>query len=103
MKALLIGIGVFYLSIGVTKGQQVKDNYLNYCSGCHGQKLEGGRAPSLLITPWKHGESKKAVIQNISKGIPGTEMMGWESMLTPKQIEELTDYILSLRKRRPKS
>lgn len=103
MKALLIGIVVYCLSIGMAMGQQAKDNYLNYCSGCHGQKLEGGRAPSLLITPWKHGESKKAVVKNISKGIPGTEMMGWESMLTTKQIEELTDYILSLRKRRPKS
>ena len=103
MKLFLIVLVFLCSSMSAIQAQTAADTYMNYCSGCHGQKLEGGRAPSLLITPWKHGESKKAVIQNISKGIPGTEMMGWAAMLSPKEIEQLTDYILSLRKRRSKS
>jgi cbb3-type cytochrome c oxidase subunit III len=72
--------------------------YMNYCSACHGKKLEGGQAPSLLTTKWKHGDSKKAIIQTIKKGVPNTSMMAWENMLTDKQVEQVTDYMLSLKK-----
>jgi cbb3-type cytochrome c oxidase subunit III len=72
--------------------------YMNYCSACHGKKLEGGQAPSLLTTKWKHGDSKKAIIQTIKKGVPNTSMMAWENMLNEKQIEQVADYMLSLKK-----
>lgn len=103
MKAFLFGLVFFCCSIAVAQAQRAADNYMNYCSGCHGQKLEGGRAPSLVIAPWKYGATRKSIIQNISKGIPGTEMIAWQSMLTSKQIEELADYMLSLKKKKPKS
>ncbi len=74
--------------------------YMNYCSACHGKNLEGGQAPSLLTTKWKHGDAKKAVMQTIKKGVPNTAMMAWENMLSDKQIEQVTDYMLSLKKRK---
>jgi cbb3-type cytochrome c oxidase subunit III len=74
--------------------------YMNYCSACHGKNLEGGQAPSLLTTKWKQGESKKAVAQTIKKGVANTPMMAWENMLTDKQIEQVADYMLSLKKKK---
>jgi mono/diheme cytochrome c family protein len=74
------------------------DIYLNYCSGCHGPKLEGGRAPSLLQSKWKYGNDKKSIEKTISFGIPGTQMMGWKEILSNEQIEELSIYLTSLQK-----
>jgi cbb3-type cytochrome c oxidase subunit III len=81
-----------------TENKPGADIYMNYCSACHGKKLEGGQAPSLLTTKWKQGDSKKAIIQTIKKGVPNTSMMAWENMLNDKQIEQVTDYMLSLKK-----
>lgn len=81
-----------------TPGAEV---YMNYCSACHGKNLEGGQAPSLLTTKWKHGDSKKAIMQTIRKGVANTPMMAWENMLSDKQIEAVTDYMLTLKKKRP--
>lgn len=83
-----------------TRAQSGRDIYINYCSACHGQKLEGGRAPSLLAGKWKNGHSKKAIRKSISEGIPGTEMMPWKNMLTPSQIELVTDYLLELKRKK---
>ena len=100
----LIGFGLFLFLTNTLAAQ--KENapgaevYMNYCSACHGKNLEGGQAPSLLTTKWKHGDSKKAVIQTIKKGVANTSMMAWENMLTEKQIEAVTDYMLALKKKK---
>lgn len=102
MKQLMLLLVLTSCTFGTLSAQS--DNkpgaeiYMNYCSACHGKKLEGGQAPSLLTTKWKQGESKKAVMQTIKKGVPNTAMMAWENMLTEKQIEQVTDYMLFLKK-----
>ncbi len=99
MRLFIFSALVFFLTLNI-KAQTGRDIYVNYCSACHGQKLEGGRAPSLLDGKWKHGQSKKAINKSITEGIPGTEMMPWKNMLTPRQIELVTDYLLSLRRKK---
>lgn len=98
MKSFLITIFTTFLVLPF-KAQSGRDIYINYCSACHGQKLEGGRAPSLIEGKWKHGQSKKAIYKSISEGIPGTEMMSWKNMLTARQIELVTDYMIELRRK----
>ena len=102
MKQLLLLLLLTAVSIPILSAQ-TNDNpgaaiYMNYCSACHGKNLEGGQAPSLLTAKWKHGDSKKAIVQTIKKGVPNTPMMAWENMLTEKQIEQVADYMLSLKK-----
>lgn len=99
MKSFLITIFTTFLVLPI-KSQSGRDIYINYCSACHGQKLEGGRAPSLREGKWKHGQSKKAIYKSISEGIPGTEMMAWKNMLTASQIELVTDYLLELKRKK---
>lgn len=94
---------IFFIFLTLTsQAQSGRDIYINYCSACHGQKLEGGRAPSLLDGKWKQGHSKKAVSKTISEGVPGTDMMPWKNMLTPQQIELVTVYLLELRRKKAK-
>lgn len=99
MKYFVLSI-LLTLVTQVAKSQSGRDIYINYCSACHGQKLEGGRAPSLLEGKWKHGQSKKAIRKSISEGVPGTEMMPWKNMLTTRQIDQVVDYLISLKRRK---
>jgi len=97
MKYFLISILLTLITL-VGKSQSGRDIYINYCSACHGQKLEGGRAPSLLDGKWKHGQTKKAIRKSISEGVAGTEMMPWKNMLTSRQIDQVVDYLISLKR-----
>ncbi|NDF98313.1 MAG: cytochrome c [Chitinophagia bacterium] len=99
MKQLFFLAWPLFFATTTLSAQSGQEVYMNYCSACHGKKLEGGQAPSLLSGKWKQGETKKAIIQTIKKGVPNTAMMSWENMLTAKQIEEVTDYMLSLKKK----
>lgn len=71
--------------------------YQNYCAGCHGKQLEGAAAPALVIKELKHGADRKSINNSIHNGIPGTEMMKWSGVISDKQIDALTDYILAVR------
>lgn len=75
------------------------ETYTNYCSACHGQQMEGGRASALIKEEWKHGNDRKALIKNITEGIPSTEMPAWNGILTTKEIEAIAEYILKAQKK----
>lgn len=75
-------------------GQKGAVIYLNYCSGCHGQQLEGGRASALIKDNWKYGKDRYSIITVITNGIPKTEMPKWKGILTTTNIYNITDFIL---------
>lgn len=89
---LLLGLTLSYYASGQTISGA--ETYTNYCSACHGQQMEGGRASALIKTKWMHGSDRKALIKNITNGIPDTEMPAWNGILTAKEIEAITDFIL---------
>jgi hypothetical protein len=61
--------------------------------------MQGTAAGSALIkTDWEFGSDKKSLLRSIGKGIPGTTMIGWKGVLSAKQLELLTDYILQAQK-----
>jgi len=76
--------------------------YHNYCSVCHGDKGDGkSHAESSMSPPPKdftlqqtaRGLTRERMIYSISKGLPGTAMVGWNKQLSKKEIEAVTDYI----------
>ncbi len=76
--------------------------YHNYCSVCHGDKGDGkSHAESSMLPPPKdftlqqtaRGLTRERMIYSISKGLPGTAMVGWDKQLSKKEIEAVTDYI----------
>jgi glucose/arabinose dehydrogenase len=91
----LVGIGYGQTKPIVNKEGQIA--YQKYCAGCHGNQLEGAAAPSLLSKDLKHGTDKTAIKNSIHNGIPGTEMIKWSGVISDKEIEAVTDYILAVR------
>lgn len=71
--------------------------YQTYCAGCHGKQLEGAAAPALVVKELKHGADRKSIYNSIHNGIPGTEMIKWSGIISDKQIDAITDYILEVR------
>ncbi|MAY84868.1 MAG: hypothetical protein CMP59_12115, partial [Flavobacteriales bacterium] len=71
------------------------------CATCHGQLGEGGAGPNLTDQYWLHGGSIKNVFSTIKYGVPAKGMIAWESQFTPKQMQSVASYILSLQGSNP--
>jgi mono/diheme cytochrome c family protein len=74
------------------------------CSTCHGNegKGDGPAAPALNPKPanlaagqLKHGSSEAEIYNTITKGVPGTAMVGWAS-IPEKDRWNLVNYVKSL-------
>ena len=74
--------------------------YKQHCQSCH---MPNGNARAKLLNLadgiWKHGGTKKEIIAVITNGVPPTAMKGFKEKLTPKQIEEMADYVLTFEKK----
>jgi cytochrome c oxidase cbb3-type subunit III len=68
--------------------------FRSHCSTCHGMKGEGGRGPSLATGQFFHGSTDAALLQNISRGIPGTEMPG--IFYNADRVWQVVAYVRSL-------
>lgn len=70
--------------------------YLQNCAACHGKAGEGGVGPNLTDEYWMHGGGVKNVFRTIKHGVPQNGMIAWKTQLSPKNIQEITSFILSL-------
>jgi putative heme-binding domain-containing protein len=50
--------------------------FRSHCAPCHGYNGEGGRGPNLAAAHFYHGSTDLELFNNISNGIPGTDMPG---------------------------
>lgn len=91
---LLLGFISFLVIPDYSLAQTGAEVYKTYCAGCHGAQLQGSVAPALLKKDWKHGGDRASLLTTIRKGVPATEMIKWEGVLSEKQIEAVVDYIL---------
>jgi len=66
------------------------------CTPCHGPDGGGTVGPNLTDKNWIHGGGIKNVFITISNGVPAKGMISWKTMLTPKQIQQVSSYVLSL-------
>lgn len=71
------------------------------CIACHGGAGEGGIGPNLTDDYWLHGGTVKDIFKVIKYGVLDKGMVPWEQSLTPAQIAEVTNYILTLRGTNP--
>jgi cytochrome c oxidase cbb3-type subunit 3 len=68
--------------------------FRSHCSACHGLNGEGGRGPNLANGQFYHGSSDLDLLNNISDGIPGTEMPAL--FYSPDRVWQVVAYIRSL-------
>jgi len=71
------------------------------CQACHGQSGEGTIGPNLTDRFWLHGGEIKDIFKTVKYGVPDKGMVPWEQTLTPAQIAEVSNYIVTLRDTKP--
>ena len=72
------------------------------CYSCHGGKAEGGVGPNLQDDIWVYKPTDHMLFKTISKGRPGTNMVGWEKDLNEDDIWKIIIYIRSIYNGDPK-
>lgn len=90
----LLGILAFNAHAGAQ--QPARDSlklYAELCAGCHGAGLEGGSAPALLGSTWKHGDDDAALAASIRTGHPEAGMPAFGQTVSEKEIRSLVVYI----------
>ena len=78
-----------------------KNTFISTCKTCHGEKGEGLVGPNLTDQYWLHGGGIKNIFKTIKYGVPAKGMISWESQLTPRKMQEVASYILTLQGTNP--
>lgn len=75
-----------------------KKIYTQNCKVCHGDGGKGmdGNGPNLTDEFWKHGGGAKNIFKTIKYGVVEKGMLAWDGNLTPKMMQQVTSYIISL-------
>ena len=71
------------------------------CVACHGDKGQGTVGPNITDEYWLHGGKISSIFKTIKYGVPEKGMISWEKTLTPKQMSDLSNYIISLKGTNP--
>ncbi len=66
-----------------------RENYQQYCSSCHGEKVE-----AFVDRKWKHGNVKSDLVASITNGYPDLGMPTWKGVLSEKEVTDMADLIL---------
>ena len=64
-------------------------NYQNFCSGCHGEKMD-----AFVDRQWKHGSGKADMFKAIKFGYANEGMPAFDAAFSDKAINALADYIV---------
>ncbi|MEI7811936.1 MAG: cbb3-type cytochrome c oxidase N-terminal domain-containing protein [Ignavibacteria bacterium] len=82
----------------IQNGRQV---FLTRCSVCHGRQGEGLIGPNLTDDYWIHGGGITNIFKTVKYGWPAKGMISWQSQLSPKQIQEVASFVISLHDTHP--
>lgn len=95
MKDLVDEDNVVYLAdaASITKG---KETFTTNCLACHGASGEGLVGPNLTDDYWLHGGGIKNIFKTITNGVPAKGMISWKAQLSPKQIQEVASFVISI-------
>lgn len=83
---------------GLAEGKKL---YETACWPCHGKMGEGGAGPNLTDDYWIHKGSLTDIYMSIKVGYPDKGMQSWEKNYSPKEINNIAGYILSLKGTNP--
>lgn len=75
--------------------------FKNICAACHGPSGEGTVGPNMTDEYWLHGGGIKNIFRTIKYGVPEKGMISWQAQLTPKDIQKVASYILTLQGTNP--
>ncbi|MGA9116060.1 MAG: cbb3-type cytochrome c oxidase N-terminal domain-containing protein [Bacteroidota bacterium] len=67
-----------------------------YCVSCHGAQGQGLVGPNLTDDYWIHGGGIRNVFTVIKNGVAAKGMISWQLVFTPRQMQEIASFVLSL-------
>jgi cytochrome c oxidase cbb3-type subunit 3 len=76
--------------------EEGKAIFAKNCVACHAADGGGGVGPHLADAYWLHGNKIGDVFKTIKYGIAGKGMTAWQATLSPKEIQSVSNYVLSL-------
>lgn len=82
------------------KGKQI---FTVNCVSCHGPDGGGTVGPNLTDDYWIHGGGIKNIFTTVKNGVPAKGMIAWQTQLNPKQMQEVSSYVISLKGTKPPS
>ena len=71
------------------------------CAACHKNDGRGDIGPNLTDQYWIHGGGIKDIYRTIKYGVPEKNMIAWEKLIKPDDIERVSSYIASLQGSNP--
>jgi aldose sugar dehydrogenase len=75
-------------------GRDAGKVYAEFCAGCHGAQLEGGKGPSLLTTKgWHHASDDRSMVRAILQGYPRNGMPAFANAINPAEALALVAFI----------
>lgn len=80
------------------KGKEV---FMKHCAACHGPQGQGLVGPNFTDDYWIHGNDIKDLFKVIKYGVAAKGMPTWEAQLSPKDMQNVASYILTLRGTNP--
>ena len=86
------------LKSGLDEGKEI---FTTICWTCHGKLGEGATGPNLTDAYWIHKGSLNDIYASIKHGYPEKGMQSWEKNYSPKQINNLAGYIITLNGTKP--
>jgi cytochrome c oxidase cbb3-type subunit 3 len=78
-----------------------KEKYDRNCVSCHGAAGQGIIGPNLTDANWVHGGGVRNVYLTIKNGVPAKGMIAWKLVFTPKEMQQIASYVLSLKGTNP--
>ena len=83
----------------VQRPGRVNEFYATNCASCHGARMEGGSAPSMLDDIWINGGDDGSLARSISTGNVEKGMPAWSAMMSPQEIRAMVIFIREQRAR----
>lgn len=71
----------------------VQELFNQYCANCHGEDLQGGLGPALVIGGWKYAGEDRSFFDYVNDGDEQLEMPAFEGVLSRAQIRSIEIYI----------
>ena len=71
----------------------VAKRYAELCANCHGDKLQGAQAPSMLDDSWLVGGDDASIEKSIRTGFPDKGMPAWGNAIPDKEIRAMVIFI----------
>jgi glucose/arabinose dehydrogenase len=96
LGAALLSASTALAQLARPKGR-ANELYAQLCANCHGDKLQGNKAQSLLDDEWLVGGDEESLARSIRFGFPEREMPAWGAAIPEVEVRAMVIYILEQR------